>query len=128
MSQQPQLDVLAIGDVVTDAFIKLIDKYEHIKETENGLILEVPFGTKIPFDHAQVIEGVGNAANAAVAFSRLGLKTGLISNIGDDSWGSDMVRALKKKICPREPWKSQQLSLCSLVQRRENDTNKARRL
>ena len=96
MSQQPQLDVLAIGDVVTDVFIKLIDKYEHIKETENGLVLEVPFGTKIPFDHAQVIEGVGNAANAAVAFSRLGLKTGLISNIGDDSWGADMVRALKK--------------------------------
>lgn len=95
MSQHSKLDVLAIGDVVTDAFIKLIEKYEHIKETENGPVLEVPFGTKIPFDHAQVIEGVGNAANAAVAFSRIGLKTGLISNIGDDSWGADMVRALK---------------------------------
>jgi ribokinase len=96
MSEHAQLDVLAIGDVVTDAFIKLIDTYETLKETENGLILEVPFGTKIPFDHAQVIEGVGNAANAAVAFSRIGLSSGLISNIGDDSWGTDIVRSLKK--------------------------------
>jgi ribokinase len=96
MSQHQQLDVLAIGDVVTDAFIKLISKYEVLKQTDNGPVLEIPFGTKIPFDHVQVIEGVGNAANAAVAFSRIGLKTGLISNIGDDSWGADMVRALKK--------------------------------
>jgi ribokinase len=95
MSQHPKLDVLAIGDVVTDAFIKLISKYEILKQTDNGPVLEIPFGTKIPFDHVQVIEGVGNAANAAVAFSRIGLKTGLISNIGDDSWGVDMVRALK---------------------------------
>lgn len=96
MSQQLKLDVLAVGDVVTDAFIKLIEKYEYVEETEDGLILNVPFGTKIPFDFAQIIEGVGNAANAAVAFSRLGLKTGLVSNIGDDNWGADMVRALKK--------------------------------
>jgi ribokinase len=95
MSTQPKLDVLAIGDVVTDAFIKLIDSYENLKKTDDGMVLEIPFGTKIPFDHAQVIEGVGNAANAAVAFSRIGLKTGLISNVGDDAWGADMVRALK---------------------------------
>lgn len=96
MSDRAKLDVLSIGDVVTDAFIKLIDKYETVKETDKGLVLEIPFGTKIPFDHAQVIEGVGNAANAAVAFARLGLNSGLISNIGDDAWGADMVRALKK--------------------------------
>jgi len=95
MSQHPQLDVLAIGDVVTDAFIKLIDKYEHLKDTDDGPVLEIPFGTKIPFDHVQVIEGVGNAANAAVSFARIGLNTGLVSNIGDDSWGADMIRALK---------------------------------
>ncbi len=96
MSNHPKLDVLAIGDVVTDAFIKLIDKYEYIEKTDKGLILNVPFGTKIPYDHAQIIEGVGNAANAAVAFERLGLQSGLVSNIGSDQWGRDMVAALQK--------------------------------
>ncbi len=90
-----QLDVLAVGDVVTDAFIDLIEKYEHINETEKGPELAFPLGTKIPYDHAQVIAGVGNAPNAAVAFARLGLKSGLISNVGGDDWGKDIIRALK---------------------------------
>jgi ribokinase len=96
MSNQPQLDVLSIGDVVTDAFIKLEDDQAFVEERDGRKILSMEFGTKLPFDHAIVIDGVGNAANAAVAFSRLGLRSGLISSIGDDSWGTDMVRALKK--------------------------------
>ena len=56
----------------------------------------MPFGTKIPFDHSTVIEGVGNAANAAVSFARLGLKSGLISNVGADNQGRDIIAALHK--------------------------------
>ena len=73
-----KLDVLAVGDVVTDAFIDLIDKYEYVEKTDKGLILNIPLGTKIPYDHAQVIAGVGNAANGAVAFSRLGLRKKMV--------------------------------------------------
>lgn len=91
------LDVLAIGDVVTDAFIKLFDDRASTFENEHGKFLAVPFGMKVPFDYAQVIEGVGNAANAAVSFSRLGLNSGLISNVGDDQFGRDIIGALKKQ-------------------------------
>jgi hypothetical protein len=67
---EKQLDVLAVGDVVTDAFIKLLDKEEKVEHEKDGSTwLAIPFGTKIPFDHAEVIEGVGNAANASVAFA-----------------------------------------------------------
>lgn len=90
------LDVLAIGDIVTDAFIKLFDDYEHTYTNEHGKWLAMPFGTKIPFEHVEVIEGVGNAANAAVAFSRLGIKSGFVTNVGDDQYGRDMIRALHK--------------------------------
>lgn len=90
-----QLDVLSVGDVVIDAFIDLIDKYEYVVQTDKGPMLNIPLGTKIPYDHALVIAGVGNAANGAVAFSRLGLKTGFITNVGGDEWGRDIVRALK---------------------------------
>lgn len=95
-SKDPQFDVLSVGDVVTDAFIDLIEKYEYVEKTDKGDMLMIPLGTKIPYDHAKVIEGVGNAPNAAVAFSRLGLRTGLVSNVGSDDWGKDIVRALKK--------------------------------
>lgn len=92
-----QIDVLAIGDVVTDAFIKLLDDRANVFENEHGKFLAMPFGTKVPFDHAEVIEAVGNAANAAVSCAKLGLKAGLVSNVGSDSHGRDIIKALHDK-------------------------------
>jgi ribokinase len=90
-----QLDVLGVGDVVTDAFIKLLPDQEKVEYGKDGQPdLSIPFGTKIPYDHAEIIEGVGNAANAAVAFARLGLNSGLVANVGGDDWGRDIIRAL----------------------------------
>lgn len=88
------IDVLAVGDVVTDAFIKMLDDQAHTFYNEHGAWLAVPFATKVPFDHAEIIEGVGNASNAAVSFARLGLKSGLVSNVGEDKYGRDMISAL----------------------------------
>lgn len=92
-----QIDVLSIGDVVIDAFIKLFEDRAVTYENEDGKWLAMPFGTKIPFDNAQVIEAVGNAANASVSFARLGIKSGLVSNVGGDMSGRDIIRSLHDK-------------------------------
>jgi len=90
-----QPDIISIGDIVTDDFIKLFDKEEKVEHEKNGgVFLAIPFGTKIPFDHREVVAGVGNASNAAVAFARLGLKSSFVTNIGDDQYGRDMISAL----------------------------------
>ena len=94
MSDRP--DVVSIGDIVTDAFIRLIDEDAVTYENEQGKWLAMQFGTKLPFDHAEIIEGVGNAANAAVSFARLGLNSALAANVGEDSFGRDMISALHK--------------------------------
>ena len=73
MKRDEVIDVLCVGDVVTDVFIKLLDDVEHTFTNEQGKWLAIPFGTKIPFDHTEILHAVGNAANAAVSFSRLGL-------------------------------------------------------
>lgn len=92
-----QLDVVSVGDVVTDAFIKLLDdKAQQITDDQGGKWLAIPFGTKLPFDHTEVIKAVGNAANAAVAFTRLGLKTGFVTNVGGDAEGRDTIDTLHK--------------------------------
>lgn len=91
-----QIDVLSVGDVVTDAFIKLLDDRAAVSQTPKGPILSMPFATKIPFDHAVVLNAVGNAANAAVNFSKLGLDSGLVSNVGGDSAGRDIIATLDK--------------------------------
>jgi sugar/nucleoside kinase (ribokinase family) len=92
-----QIEVLAIGDVVIDAFIKLFDDRAVTYQNEQGKWLAMPFATKIPFDHAEVIEAVGNASNAAVSFARLGIKSGLVSNVGGDNYGRDIIRSLHDK-------------------------------
>lgn len=91
-----QLDVISIGDIVTDAFIKLEDNQAHTYENEHGKWLAMQFGTKLPFDHAEVLDGVGNASNAAVAFARLGLSSALTTNVGGDQAGRDMIHSLEK--------------------------------
>lgn len=92
-----QFDVLSIGDVVTDAFIKLFDdQAKVVDDDKGGKWLAMPFATKLPFDHAELIEGVGNAANAAVAFARLGLKSSFVTNVGGDAYGREIIAALGK--------------------------------
>lgn len=94
MASRP--DVVSIGDIVTDAFIKLFDDQAVTYKNDQGKWLSMPFGTKIPYDHVRVVEAVGNAANAAVAFARLGLDSSFVTNVGADSHGRDMIRALDK--------------------------------
>ena len=90
------IDVLVIGDVLIDAFIKLFDDKAWTFENEHGKWLAVPFGQKVPFDYAKVLNAVGNAANASVSFAKLGLKSGLISNVGSDHYGREIIAELEK--------------------------------
>jgi sugar/nucleoside kinase (ribokinase family) len=92
MSQQ--FDVLSVGDIVTDVFIKLIEDQAHTYSNEHGKWIAMQFGTKLPFDHVETVHAVGNASNAAVSFARLGLKTGFITNVGGDQEGRDMIASL----------------------------------
>ncbi len=93
-----QIDVLSVGDIVTDAFIKLIDDEAYTYVDEHGTkTLAMQFGTKLPFDHVEVLEAVGNASNAAVSFARLGLNTAFETNVGGDQAGRDMITQLGRE-------------------------------
>lgn len=93
-----QLDIISIGDVVVDDFIDLQEDQAWTYEDEQGRkVLAMPFGTKIPYEGREVINAVGNASNAAVAFKRLGLATGFASNVGHDQYGRDIIGALHEE-------------------------------
>jgi len=87
-------DVISVGDVVTDAFVRLFDDKAETYTNDRGKWLAMPFATKIPFDFTQIIPGVGDAGNAAVAFAKLGLNASIVTNIGGDSYGRDIIHAL----------------------------------
>jgi ribokinase len=93
--EQTQPTMLAIGAIVTDAFIKLRDDQAKVIVDEHGNEqLMIPFGLKLPYETAEVVSAVGNSANAAVAFSRLGLNGALMADVGDDIPGHDMLQYL----------------------------------
>jgi ribokinase len=89
-------DILAIGDIDTDAFINLIEKDEHTSIDKQNRKLIFDFGEKIPYEYAMTTPAVGNAGNVAVSSSRLGLNSALLSYIGDDQNGRDCLEELKK--------------------------------
>jgi ribokinase len=89
-------DIIAIGDIVTDAFIRLKQAEVQDSLDHQSKELCVTFGDKVPFEFVKVIKGVGNSANAAVSAARLGLKSALISNVGDDQNGKEMIEEIAK--------------------------------
>ncbi len=90
-------DFVAIGDVVTDAFIRLKEAEVHCSINHEKCEICLPFATKIPYESVTVVPAVGNSPNAAVAAARLGLQTALITNIGEDDNGQEILTALKQE-------------------------------
>ncbi len=87
-------DFIAIGDIVTDAFIKLKDPSAHIDMDHGVREICFRFGDKVPYEDVYIVPAVGNSANAAVSAARLGLKSALVSNLGDDYFGKECMDAL----------------------------------
>ena len=92
-----QHDILAIGDTVIDAFIRLEEASVVRDATDTHDLLAMRFGEKLPFEYDVVIAGVGNSANAAVSCARLGLSSGLHSYVGNDARGMDCIKALEEQ-------------------------------
>lgn len=90
-------DFIAIGDVVTDAFIRIKDASVSCDVNRKLCTITLAFGDKIPYESVDVVKAVGNSPNAAVSASRIGLKSALVANMGDDQNGRDCLESLKKE-------------------------------
>lgn len=91
------IDFFAIGDIVTEPFIRLKDASTHCRIDTKQCELCMRFGDKIPYESATVCAAVGNASNAAVSASRLGLTSALRAYTGDDHYGTEMLEVLKQE-------------------------------
>ena len=84
-----KFDVVTFGSAVVDTFVDT-----EFNEKSNSF--SYPAGSKILVQNLKSEIG-GGATNTAVAFSRLGLKTGCICRIGNDNNGSDILEMFKKE-------------------------------
>ncbi len=91
-----KIDFLAIGDILSDAFIKLKDAHVHCKVDNDACELCVTFGDKIPYESVEIVTGVGNSPNAAVSAAKLGINSYIITDVGGDKNGEDCLNSLKQ--------------------------------
>ena len=97
-----EYDFIALGDTVTDAFIELEDARVTCDVNDENCTISMRWGDKIPYKNLTIVPGVGNAANAAVAAARLGLKTAFVTDIGMDMYGDEIMRYFEtEKIAPQ---------------------------
>lgn len=91
------LDFVAIGDITTDAFIRLKDAEVHCDIDKEKCQICLSFKDKVPYEFVKVVRAVGNSSNAAVAAARLGLSVALVTNIGDDQNGKECLETIEKE-------------------------------
>jgi sugar/nucleoside kinase (ribokinase family) len=99
-----EFDFVAIGDITTDAFIRLSEKHARIiNNLETGRSqIAMNFGDKLPYEKVDVVRSVGNSPNAAVSAHRLGLNSALMTNLGDDDNGKKCLKALGEEGIPTD--------------------------
>lgn len=88
-------DFLAVGDIVTEPFIRLKDASVHCDINSEQCTISMRWGDKIPYESAVLARAVGNSANAAVAAARLGLSSAIVTDIGNDDIGKGNLKQLK---------------------------------
>ncbi|PIP74016.1 MAG: hypothetical protein COW88_00365 [Candidatus Lloydbacteria bacterium CG22_combo_CG10-13_8_21_14_all_47_15] len=93
--QQEEFDFISIGDTTTDAFIR-INQASVYTDDKGGEKLCVENASKVPYESVTVVPAVGNSPNAAVAAHRLGLKSALVTDIGDDWHGKEDLETFAK--------------------------------
>jgi len=90
--------ILAIGDIFTDAFIKLNEDVARVDTDEDGSKrLSLPLGSKPPYDGVDIVKAVGPSPNAAVSIARLGVGASLLAFLGDDQTAYEARDYLQKE-------------------------------
>lgn len=82
-------DVITFGSAVLDAIVDA-------NVSEKGKFMYYPIGEKILIKSLDFSVG-GGGTNTAVAFSRLGLRTGFIGKVGDDESEKRILKLLSKE-------------------------------
>jgi len=95
-------DFVSIGDLVIDDFIRLQDAEATCDLDQENCKLCLRFGDKVPFEYHEVLYAVGNSANAAVAASRLGLKSATAGFVGKDENGEACIKTLAENTVSTE--------------------------
>lgn len=89
-------DLITIGDATIDTFIQIHDAEVRCAVNKTDCEICVKYGDKIAVDKLTHLVA-GNAANNAIGAQRLGLKSAIYVNVGDDPSGKLISDKLKEE-------------------------------
>ncbi|HCR35910.1 hypothetical protein A2130_00090 [Candidatus Woesebacteria bacterium GWC2_33_12] len=89
-------DLLSVGDANLDVFINPSESESLCDINTKECLIAFSYADKIPVKDLEFSVG-GNAANNAVGTKRLGINTGTVLTLGDDSTGLQIIEKLKKE-------------------------------
>jgi len=90
------LDLLSIGDASLDVFLTPVESETFCRLDTKECFISFSYGDKIPVKRMEFTVG-GNAANNAVGTKRLGINSGLVTTMGEDMVGSQILEQLEKE-------------------------------
>lgn len=90
------LDLLSVGDANLDSFIVPSESESLCEIDTKKCLIAFSYGDKIPVKNMEFCMG-GNAANNAVGTKRLGINSGAVLTLGDDSTGVQIIEKLKQE-------------------------------
>lgn len=93
MARSPGYDIITVGSNIVDLFVDT-GLPELVKGGET--FIGYPVGAKMLVRKTHIETG-GGGTNTAVAFSRLGLRTGYLGNVSTDNFGEKVMAMLKKE-------------------------------
>ncbi len=88
-------NIITIGDAVIDTYVFIDDATLECDVNRQNCQLCLNYASKIPLTDSFQAMG-GNAANLALAAARLGLKTAILTSVGNDANGQMLKEGLKK--------------------------------
>ncbi len=89
-------DLVTIGDATMDVFVQIDDANVMCDINKEHCKLCINYADKIAAKKVDFIIG-GNAINAAVGGSRLGISSAFLSSIGDDDTGEKILDVMRKE-------------------------------
>ncbi|PIR78301.1 MAG: hypothetical protein COU28_02375 [Candidatus Magasanikbacteria bacterium CG10_big_fil_rev_8_21_14_0_10_36_16] len=89
------LDLITIGDSTFDTFLILEESQKACSLSKNKKLLSFNYAEKTPIENTAQSIG-GNAANVAVGVKKLGYKTSIVTELGDDINGHIIKEELEK--------------------------------
>jgi len=91
-----ELELLSVGDVTMDVFMTPTESEALCHIDDKDCLICFSYGEKIPVKTIETSVG-GNAANNVVGATRLGVKAGLVSTLGGDTIGNQIVEKLESE-------------------------------